>query len=333
MVSFKYAGGSAKGNALVAVFNANHEVIWSWHIWCTDEPGYVKVALPNTTHIILDRNLGATYTPKTVEEATNISTDNATAAMGLYYQYGRQTPFPKATSITNVENESTFCGTNSNVALLYGFKTNEGQKFMTSKDKDRDHAAMMKAPTLFNIVYFTSNNAATISESTTNFFAFCNNPYATNGNLNSWPSPNNTDNVTSKGTSDPCPAGYCVEGFKGGLYEITPSSNLTLNNVKRLDSEGNETGYVYGCYYQCPTTKEIIWFPATGYRTPEGMYSIVGGNTNLWGTNNHNLKAYGIRWAINMRNDPSKLTWTAVNYIGWGMNIRCRKMDRTSLQQ
>ena len=333
LVSFKYAGGNAEGNALVAVLDANHEVVWSWHIWCTDQPGYVKVALPNTTHAILDRNLGATYTPKTVAEATSISTDNATAAMGLYYQYGRPTPFPKASSITNTSGESTFCGTTSNVAILYGFKTKEGQKFMSSFDKTKDHAAMMKAPTLFNIVYFTSNNGATVSDSSTNFFAFCNNPYNTNGNLNSWPSPNNTNNVTSKGTADPCPAGYCIEGFKGGMYEITPSNNLAVTQVKRMDGEGNDSGYCYGGYYQCPTTKEVVWFPATGYRTPTGRYSVVGGNTNLWGTNNHNLKVYGIRWAINFSVATPKLTWTAVNYIGWGMNIRCRKMDRTSLQQ
>ena len=110
-VSFKYDGGNKEGNAMVSVFDANHNSIWTWHIWCTDQPEAVKIKNNiNPTdkyHVIMDRNIGATYAPKTLEEAASISAEDATKTLGLYYQYGRPIPFPGPTSVTNTTAEST----------------------------------------------------------------------------------------------------------------------------------------------------------------------------------------------------------------------------------
>ncbi|NCB26952.1 MAG: hypothetical protein EOM62_16050, partial [Bacteroidia bacterium] len=76
--TISFTASSGKGNAVIALFSGD-EIIWSWHIWLTDEPQ----TMPYENGLIFqDRNLGATSA-----EA------GSTAAYGLYYQWGRKDPF------------------------------------------------------------------------------------------------------------------------------------------------------------------------------------------------------------------------------------------------
>ena len=69
------------GNALIALKDADDNILWSWHIWSTDYN-------PDTTYdtygtaILMDRNLGA---------LRKDAGDNS--FYGLYYQWGRKDPF------------------------------------------------------------------------------------------------------------------------------------------------------------------------------------------------------------------------------------------------
>ena len=94
-ISFKYEGNNAEGNAQIVLLSADSKVLWTWHIWCTDKPKTIVVQKGSKNYAILDRNLGATYTPATATEAASISEKDATDAGGLYYQYGRPSPFPR----------------------------------------------------------------------------------------------------------------------------------------------------------------------------------------------------------------------------------------------
>ncbi|MFR9559871.1 MAG: hypothetical protein SNH45_02510 [Rikenellaceae bacterium] len=68
------------GNALIAALNDSDEVVWSWHIWITDdEVGEVQF----NNEIFMDRNLGA---------ASGNYTDTL-STYGMYYQWGRKDPF------------------------------------------------------------------------------------------------------------------------------------------------------------------------------------------------------------------------------------------------
>ena len=75
----------AEGNVLLGVYDKagdGRQCLWTWHIWITDRP-----QKQNFTggYIVLDRNLGAVApTPE------NGSTDGM---KGLFYQWGRPTPF------------------------------------------------------------------------------------------------------------------------------------------------------------------------------------------------------------------------------------------------
>lgn len=73
-----------EGNAVIAAYDSQRKVIWSWHIWVTDKPSDVSYVIGNKTITLLDRNLGAT--------AATTSDGSLLDTYGLYYQWGRKDP-------------------------------------------------------------------------------------------------------------------------------------------------------------------------------------------------------------------------------------------------
>ena len=94
-VSFQTVSPFREGNAVIAAKDASGIILWSWHIWLTDEPS--KCVYANNAGTMMDRNLGATSaTPGEIE------------ALGLLYQWGRKDPFLGSLSIgSNVDAKST----------------------------------------------------------------------------------------------------------------------------------------------------------------------------------------------------------------------------------
>ena len=102
--SVSYEGGNIlfstaryyrEGNAVIAAKDESGTILWSWHIWFTDQPeGQVYY---NNAGTMMDRNLGATST-----------TPGSVGALGLLYQWGRKDPFLGSSSIlSSVEAKST----------------------------------------------------------------------------------------------------------------------------------------------------------------------------------------------------------------------------------
>ena len=94
-VSFQTVSPFREGNAVIAAKDASGIILWSWHIWLTDEPS--KCVYANNAGTMMDRNLGATSaTPGEIE------------ALGLLYQWGRKDPFLGSLSIrSSVDAKST----------------------------------------------------------------------------------------------------------------------------------------------------------------------------------------------------------------------------------
>lgn len=69
------------GNASIAVRNSKDVILWSWHIWCSED-GWNDQVYPNNAGTMMDRNLGATS-----------ATPGDIGAFGLMYQWGRKDPF------------------------------------------------------------------------------------------------------------------------------------------------------------------------------------------------------------------------------------------------
>ena len=94
-VTFQTADTFKEGNAVIAAKDASGNILWSWHIWLTDQPqGQVYY---NNAGTMMDRNLGATS-----------ATPGDVGALGLLYQWGRKDPFLGSSSISDdVEAKST----------------------------------------------------------------------------------------------------------------------------------------------------------------------------------------------------------------------------------
>ncbi len=87
-IAFQTADTFKEGNAVIAAKDADGNILWSWHIWLTDQPqGQVYY---NDAGTMMDRNLGATS-----------ATPGDAGALGLLYQWGRKDPFLGSSSISS----------------------------------------------------------------------------------------------------------------------------------------------------------------------------------------------------------------------------------------
>lgn len=94
-VTFQTADTFTRGNAVIAAKDASGAILWSWHIWLTDEPQGQEYY--NNAGTMMDRNLGATS-----------ATPGDVGALGLLYQWGRKDPFLGSSSISSdIEAKST----------------------------------------------------------------------------------------------------------------------------------------------------------------------------------------------------------------------------------
>ena len=97
VISFETPSAYKEGNAVIAAKDANGTILWSWHIWLTDQPQGQEYF--NNAGTMMDRNLGATS-----------ATPGDVGALGLLYQWGRKDPFLGSSSIhydSMVEAKST----------------------------------------------------------------------------------------------------------------------------------------------------------------------------------------------------------------------------------
>ncbi|MCF0172824.1 MAG: hypothetical protein HUJ91_03730 [Bacteroidales bacterium] len=91
-VSFKSSGN--RGNALIVASDASGDVLWSWHIWCTNLPLDVTHNSAGKSFTLMDRNLGA----------VSLNPNEWQKTQGLFYQWGRKDPFiPSADLAGSVE--------------------------------------------------------------------------------------------------------------------------------------------------------------------------------------------------------------------------------------
>ena len=87
-ITFQTADTFKEGNAVIAAKDASGNILWSWHIWLTDEPEGQEYY--NNAGTMMDRNLGATS-----------ATPGDVGALGLLYQWGRKDPFLGSSSISS----------------------------------------------------------------------------------------------------------------------------------------------------------------------------------------------------------------------------------------
>lgn len=87
--------GFREGNAVVAVKDANGTILWSWHLWFTDDDLEGSAQTYPGGAVFMDRNLGA------------LDDDTAPDNYGLLYQWGRKDPFVN-TYYTGITGDRTY---------------------------------------------------------------------------------------------------------------------------------------------------------------------------------------------------------------------------------
>ena len=129
-VAFQTADTFKEGNAVIAAKDANGKILWSWHIWFTDQPK--EQVYYNNAGTMMDRNLGATS-----------ATPGDVGALGLLYQWGRKDPFLGSSSISSstlakstITWPSTVSSNSSNGTIEYA--TAHPTIFITDNDKNND---------------------------------------------------------------------------------------------------------------------------------------------------------------------------------------------------
>lgn len=93
-IEFKTKLEGVSANAVIAAYDEAGKILWSWHIWITDDPKTSEIGGANW----MDRNLGAT--------CANIKAD--ARSIGLLYQWGRKDPMRSASDYENDDFIATY---------------------------------------------------------------------------------------------------------------------------------------------------------------------------------------------------------------------------------
>jgi len=133
-----------EGNAVIGAYDAQDNLIWSWHVWATDyDPETAGGTVDFNGYAMMDRNLGA-------RANANATQDEILASYGLYYQWGRKDPFvgPSAYDASNGSSAAMYNGGGSRVYLSVAasdaatgtmdYALRNPSTFITTADKDAD---------------------------------------------------------------------------------------------------------------------------------------------------------------------------------------------------
>ncbi len=211
-VRFKIPNPNKEGNAVIAVYDNNGKVLWSWHIWITDYPREQTFTSGTTTYTLLDRNIGAT-------QAIWTNATDALETYGLYYQWGRKDPSPGPPTYNHSQ-------INLLTAPFYDYSSEE-RRYIEVKQ----FAQPSLRDGVENPLYFILPAQQTLIY---NFNWLYN-------NYNFLWGYNETTNTLVKTIYDPCPFGYRVTG--GELNTFFTGSTPTLTTYGQTYSKNGNTFY------------------------------------------------------------------------------------------
>lgn len=217
-------------NALIAALDGEGNILWSWHIWCTDyDPETNFDELEDEK--VMNRNLGAFAN-------SNASSDDAFLSYGLYYQWGRKDPFVGVRSW------------NSTVqALMYGPAGGYVNLAFTESDSSTGTMAYATA----NPTHFLLG-----TEDTAYDWLFAGRDNTLWGNANA--AGGVATSRGSKTVNDPCPEGWMV-----APPSIWKSFTKT-GAASATEAEFNVSGvFAYGWVFDTPGGD--VYFPAAGRRS------------------------------------------------------------------
>ena len=188
------------GNAVVAAYDANDNIIWSWHLWLTGSNPETN-AITTSAGVFMDRNLGAYLNSNGSTDASDMLN-----TYGLYYQWGRKDPFvgPRDSYFTSSYDQWMYDYIGDYQKIIYTNAETEG---------------------VGTYEYSVANPMSLIVGSKDNAYDWL---YSTHDNA-LW-------SATSKSINDPCPRGWRMpdgEVFKA--FDIAEDEDLAdLADVRNM---------------------------------------------------------------------------------------------------
>lgn len=368
-IYFKY-DGSTVGNARIVVCNdffasaavgggvkkTMNLIAWGWHIWATPEPSVGITVDGNTVKDInsdgtitaeevseatviglMDRNLGATWVPSSVDEIENMTIEQATASTGCFYQMGNLHPYPRQKTLGwNVSGWQ-----NSAVKYRFGF---------TQYVQDWSHSTSVKPSVMMNVCYpmyrYGGQYVPSVTTDASKYtstaqwlkddFIGGNDASNSAGEMALW------GGQGPKAKFDPCPAGWVVP-HQGNIYQMATgapksvdggaSKNVNLQFYK-LGVQLSD-GVFAGTYLTYNDGASFDWYPCSGYLGGGGSIGSSGVKGYYWGCPyysgaklNYNTGAYAITESTMGTDGYFKNSYTQPWYIAaTGYQIRCVKRD------
>lgn len=229
-------GSYGGGNALIAVKNSNGTILWSWHIWATDDN------LSNTKQVLAmgsrERHF---YNVSHINLGWVPTGGNGKQGYCPYYQWGRKDPFIPVSAFNSYTNHVVY-NINNNVITGITYRSSTSSAI----------ADTIKYPKIFICNTNNSNNVVST------------------GYLNMWDAQNSSIGyiftATNKTIYDPCPPGFCVptsglwyyfgDGFNRNLdrFDETNRGALWYDNndiwFPALSFRINNSAEIYEDYYR-----------------------------------------------------------------------------------
>ena len=261
-LTFTVPSGTPLGNAVIAA-KVGSTIVWSWHIWVTNENFQNLVAVAaSPTYRVTPVNVGwISDMVETTYQGSNCivraSCNGVTLEMAIqqpnhvaraysngynpYYQWGRKDPEIPANGLTNY-NHNTYNISGGSITVTSG-------NTITTQTGAQTIGTTIQNPLKH---FYNSSNYGPYNENMYNYWDINQNG---TGAITTY---------TKKTVYDPCPAGFCVP--TGQLYNWMNSKSGTWN------STSNQQGrtLTYNSYN--------IFFPASGYRNNSNSQLNNGGS-------------------------------------------------------
>lgn len=274
-ISFKVDRFSIQqGNAVIAIKDASNNVLWSWHIWVTDEniDNVIEVTnYQNVKYNIMPVNLGwcdddvTTYAERSCkvrftagDASKEVTIRQVSASITIrgnhpYYQWGRKDPFPPSNGLANTNK------------IWYDKDGNAHTESPKTENFSTGATCIMNyilKPDVMQSQYYGDNTYA-------NLWSADNNVYTAN------------DENVIKTIYDPSPVGFKLPPgnvFTG--FTTTGGSTSTSSEINGTWSSSSLKGWNF---YTDSSKSKTIFFPASGYRyRSNGMVSNVSSDGFYW---------------------------------------------------